>query len=158
METYHVGLIAIAIFVLLSVLSYLSWVSKIRKQEKLLRSPQYLEDTGLGLKAQYVATVFAGRPLDRVIGHGLAHRGNAAVLVSSDGVAIYRTGEASFLIPAKEILGLASDSAVIDRAVEKDGLTSIRWKLGATEVETFLRFVGASERSITMAKLQELVG
>jgi hypothetical protein len=79
-------------------------------------------------------------------------------LVSSDGVAIYRTGEASFLIPAKEILGLSSDSAVIDRAVEKDGLTSIRWKLGATEVETYLRFVGASERSITMTKLQELVG
>jgi hypothetical protein len=157
METYHVGLIAIAFFVLLSVFAYWSWVSKIRKQEKLLQSPQYLEDTGLGLKAQYVATVFAGKPLDRVIGHGLAHRGNASVLVSSDGVSIYRTGEASFLIPAKEIIGLASDSAVIDRAVEKDGLASIRWKLGSTEVETYLRFVGASERSITMAKLQELV-
>jgi len=158
METYHVGLIALAFFVVLSLFAYLSWVSKMRKQEKLIQPPQFIEPNGLGMKAQYVATVFAGRPLDRVIGHGLAHRGNAAVLVSAEGVSIFRTGEASFLIPAMDLVGLEQESAVIDRAVERDGLTSIRWTLGGTELETYLRFVSATERSITLSKLQELVG
>jgi hypothetical protein len=93
METYQVGLIALAIFVLLSFLVYRSWVSKMRKQDELIQAPQLLEFSPLGEKAQYVATVFAGRPLDRVVGHGFAHRGNASVLVSPNGVSIYRTGE-----------------------------------------------------------------
>lgn len=158
METYHVGLMALAFFAVLSLFAYLSWISKMRKQEKTLQAPQFVDDSGLGEKAQYVATVFAGRPLDRVLGHGLAHRGDASVLVSGDGVSIFRTGEKSFLIPAQDLVGVSQGSAVIDRAVEKDGLTFIRWNLGGVELETYLRFVGATERSTTLSKLQDLVG
>lgn len=157
METYHVGLIALALFALLGGLFYLAWVSKIRKQEKVVQAPLFIENTGSGERAQYVATVFSGRPLDRLVGHGLAHRGNASVLVSSEGVSIFRTGESSFLIPSKDLLDFSHGSAVIDRAVEKDGLTSIRWKLGDTELETHIRFLGVVERSNTIAKLQDLV-
>lgn len=157
METYHVGLIALTIFVLLCLLVYRSWVSKKRKQDQLIQAPQLLEFATAGETAQYVATVFAGRPLDRVLGHGLAHRGNATVLVSTDGVAIYRTGENSFLIPAKDVFGISQESTVIDRAVETDGMVAIAWTLGDTELQTYLRFVGASERSAVLSKLKELV-
>lgn len=158
METYQVGLIALAIFVLLSFLVYRSWVSKMRKQDELIQAPQLLEFSPLGEKAQYVATVFAGRPLDRVVGHGFAHRGNASVLVSPNGVSIYRIGENSFLIPAQDVLSISQESAVIDRAVETDGLIAIRWNLGGAELQTYLRFVGVSERSAALSKLKDLMG
>ena len=157
METYQVGLIALAIFVLLSFLVYRSWVSKMRRQNELIQAPKLLEFSSLGEKSQYVATVFAGRPLDRLLCHGFAHRGNATVLVSPDGVAIYRTGENSFLIPAKDVIGISQESTVIDRAVETDGMIAIAWNLGDTEIQTYLRFVGASERSAVLSKLKELV-
>ena len=157
METYHVGLIALAIFVLLGFLVYRSWVSKMRRQDQLIQAPQLLEFSTVGETTQYVATVFAGRPLDRVLGHGLAHRGNATVLVSPDGVAVYRTGETSFLIPAKDVIGISQESTVIDRAVETDGMIAIAWKLGDNELQTYLRFVGASERSAALSKLKDLV-
>jgi hypothetical protein len=157
METYHVGLMALAFFALLSLVAYRSWVSKMRKHDKLIQAPQLLEFSGSGEKSQYVATVFAGRPLDRVLGHGLAHRGNASVVVGPDGVSIFRTGEKSFLIPAKDVLEVSQEGAVIDRAVEKKGLIAIRWNLGGTELQTYLRFVGISERSATLSKLKDLV-
>jgi hypothetical protein len=157
MQTYHVGLIALALFTVLGVLAYWSWVSKMRKQEKAIQVPEFIDDTGLAENAQYVATVFADRPLDRVVAHGLAYRGKATVLVAANGVSIYRTGERSFLIPSRELSSVTTGSAVIDRAVEKDGLISIRWRLGEIELETYLRFVSASERSSTLSELKDLV-
>lgn len=157
MQTYHVGLIALALFTVLGVLAYWSWVSKMRKQEKAIQVPEFIDDTGLPENAQYVATVFADRPLDRVVAHGLAYRGKATVLVAANGVSIYRTGERSFLIPSRELSSVTTGSAVIDRAVEKDGLISIRWRLGEIELETYLRFVSASERSSILSDLKDLV-
>jgi hypothetical protein len=46
---------------------------------------------------------------------------------------------------------------VIDRVVEKDGLVSIRWTLGQVELETYLRFVSASERATAVSNLRDLV-
>jgi hypothetical protein len=157
MQTYHVGLMALAIFGLLGLFAYLSWVSKIRKQEAFIEPPQILESEDAGQGAFYVATTLAGKPLERVVAHGLAHRGRANVLVSSDGISIYRTGEKSFRISTKDLVAVNQSSAVIDRAVEKDGLVSIQWKLGGTAVETHLRFVGSKERSTTLSQLKDMV-
>jgi hypothetical protein len=157
MQTYHVGLIALGIFTLLGLFAFWSWVSTIRKQEALIQEPILLEGEASGESAFYVATTFAGRPLDRVVAHGLAHRGKAQVQVSGAGVAIYRTGEKCFLIPSERVLSLNQTSAVIDKAVEKDGLVSIHWNLGSTAVETHLRFVGAQARSNVLSKLKEMV-
>ncbi|MFY9304782.1 MAG: hypothetical protein WAO31_04720 [Rhodoluna sp.] len=157
METYQVGLIALIVFAFIGFLVYQSWTRKMRKHDEVIEAPQSLEFSTVGEVSQYVATVFAGRPLDRVLGHGLAHRGNATVLVSPDGVAIYRRGENSFLIPAKDVIGISQESTVIDRAVETDGLIAIAWNLGGTELQTYLRFVGASERTSALSKLKDLV-
>jgi hypothetical protein len=157
MQTHHVGLIALALFAILIFFAYLSWVSKMRKQEKELIAPQFVEHSGLVENAQYVATIFADRPLDRVLAHGLAHRGKAAISVSPSGVYISRTGERSFVIPSKQISNVTTGNAVIDRVVEKDGLVSIRWTLGEVELETYLRFVSASERAAAVSNLKDLV-
>jgi hypothetical protein len=157
MQTYQVGLIALAIFALLALFAFWSWVSRIRKQESVIQEPKFLVGETKGQTAFYVATTFAGRPLDRVVAHGLAHRGKANVLVSDSGVTIYRTGEKNFLIPSDQLLGVSQTSAVIDKAVEKDGLVSIQWNLGGTSLETHLRFVGAAERSTVLSQLKEMV-
>jgi hypothetical protein len=157
MQTYHVGLIALGIFSLLGMFAFGSWVLRIRKQEAVIQKPVFLESNPSGQRAYYVATTFASRPLDRVLAYGLAHRGNANILVSDAGVAIYRTGEKDFLIQADQLTGVSKSSAVIDKAVEKDGLVSIEWNLGTTAVETHLRFVGAAERSTVLSKLKEMV-
>jgi hypothetical protein len=157
MQTYHVGLMALVIFSLLGVFAYWSWVSKIRKQESFIEPPKRLDTEDAGQGAFYVATTLAGKPLERVVAHGLAHRGRAKVLVSSDGISIYRTGETSFQILSKDIVAVNQSSAVIDRAVEKDGLVSIQWKLGSTSVETHLRFVGSTERSTTLSQIKDMV-
>jgi hypothetical protein len=157
MQTYHVGLIALAFFTLLGLFAFWAWVSRTRKQESQISKPLFVDSEPQGQIAFYVATTFAGRPLDRVLAHGLAHRGKAQVLVSNDGVSVYRIGERDFLIPTGALVSVSQTSAVIDKAVEKDGLVSIGWKLGAIDVETHLRFVGASERSIVLSQLKEMV-
>jgi hypothetical protein len=101
----------------------------------------------------YVATTFADRPLDRVVAHGLAHRGVAFLSITETGVEISRTGEFSFLIPKSDLIQVGSTSAVIDRAVEKEGLVSIRWKLGSQALESHFRFVDAKLRSSSKSEL-----
>jgi hypothetical protein len=157
-QTYHVGLLGLAFFLVLGLVAFWSWVTKMRAQEKSIVAPEFLNGPASGQKAFYVATTFSGRPLERVLAHGLAHRGNATVLVSKRGLSIFRTGEPSFLVPAENLLSFAKNSTVIDRAVEKDGLISIRWNLGGTEIETHLRFVGASARDTIVSELNVLVG
>ena len=158
METYHVGLIALGFFALFILFAFLSWRRKIKAQEKVVSKPQAIEDSGNGLRCFYVATTFAGRPLDRVIAHGLAHRGHAGLLVTSEGVQVSRTGEVGFLIPSSDLLEVSKGAAVIDRVVEKEGLVVLRWRLGSTELETHFRFVDAQLRSAALAALSSLAG
>jgi hypothetical protein len=91
----------------------------------------------------YVATTPAGKPLDRLVGSGLAHRGRVTVRVSKAGVSMERTGEATINIPSAQIIGVAAQSATIDRAVESGGLTAIHWSNSGHEFETFLRMQSA---------------
>lgn len=157
MQTYQVGLISLVMFGLMGLFAFIAWRRRMRAQEQLLPAPVSITGDTNGAKGFYVATTFAGRPLDRVLAHGLAHRGIAFVNSTAQGVAISRTGEKSFFIPTADLIGTSTTSAVIDRAVEKDGLISIRWRLGQQEVETHFRFVGAAERSGVLEKLSLVV-
>jgi hypothetical protein len=105
----------------------------------------------------YVATTFSDRPLDRVIAHGLAHRGHAHLEVTGAGVKISRTGELSFLIPKADLLDVTTGTAVIDRVVENEGLVVIKWVLGAVLLETHFRFVNSELRAQTLQSLRPLV-
>ena len=158
METYHVGLIGLAFFAVLVLLAFLAWRRRIARQESLLRKPMELQRPIAGSNCFYVATTFADRPLDRVIAHGLAHRGHASLYVDEAGLQIQRTGEMGLIIPRKDLVTVSTGSAVIDRAVEKDGLVVVRWRLGSTELETHFRFVDSESRSQIVSALQPLVG
>lgn len=158
METYHVGLIALGIFALFVLFAFLSWRRRIAAQEKIVLKPQEIEASDAGLKCFYVATTFAGRPLDRVIAHGLAHRGHASLSVTTAGVEVSRTGEVGFLIPSADLLLVSKGAAVIDRVVEKEGLVVLRWRLGSSVLETHFRFVDVQIRTSTLEALKSQVG
>ena len=157
METYHVGLIGLAFFAVLAFIAFFGWRRRISRQQMTIPKPAELGTLTKGFNCHYVATTYADRPLDRVVAYGLAHRGQASISVSTSGVEVARTGEFSFLIPRSDLIQVGSSAAVIDRAVEKDGLVSIRWRLGSQELESHFRFVDARLRLGILTDLAEIV-
>lgn len=100
----------------------------------------------------YVATVFVDKPLERVWAYGLGGRGKATVSVSKDGISIERVGEQGFLIPNVDLVGVGRAKATIDRAVERQGLIQIAWRLGGTELLSSFRVTQNQEQSFKRLK------
>ena len=158
METYQVGLIALGVFGIFAIIALITWRRRISAQQLGLAAPVAIENSLAGQSCFYVATTFSERPLERVIAHGLAHRGHARLAVIGSGVEVSRVGEFSFLIPRADLIEVSLASVVIDRAVEKEGLVVIKWRLGAVELQTYFRFVDSSVRTTTLEALRPLVG
>jgi hypothetical protein len=158
METYQVGLIALGLFSLFAVIALITWRRRMAAQALLLEVPVGIESSIAATNCFYVATTLSERPLERVIAHGLAHRGHARLAVTGSGVEVSRVGEFGFLIPTADLIEVLLASAVIDRAVEKEGLVVIKWRLGAVELQTHFRFVSSELRSEALEALRPLVG
>lgn len=152
------GLIALGLFSLFAITALITWRRRMAVQALLLEVPVGIESSFAATNCFYVATTFSERPLERVIAHGLAHRGHARLAVTGSGVEVSRVGEFGFLIPAADLIEVSLGSAVIDRAVEKEGLVVIKWRLGAVELQTHFRFVSSELRSEALEALKPLVG
>lgn len=146
-DLYQVGLAFIALLIGLVVWAAVVWSKRSKSQGLDIVSPEFIDYGNRGSNGYYVATTFADRPLDRVSAHGLGFAGKAMVEVSSAGVEVFRTGEQSFRIPKSALVDIARTSVVIDKAVEKDGILSLRWKLGQAELESHFRFPNSTERN-----------
>lgn len=152
-----IGFLMLSMVAVIALLIWLSVRKRRAKQEDQLSQP--LEATSPGeLESFYVSTVFDAAPLERVWAHGFAMRGKASLTVDRAGVSVNRTGERSFLIPTSEILALDSASATIDKGVEKNGLTVIRWSLGETKVASHFRFTNPKTRKEFEDKVSQLIG
>jgi hypothetical protein len=103
---------------------------------------------------QYVATVFADRPLERTWAYGLGGRGRATVGVADSYLVIERVGERSLGIPVSSIQAVRRGGATIDRGVEKSGLVQIQWGLGGYSLLTSLRITSDQEKNYL--KLREV--
>ena len=158
METYQVGLIALGLFSIFAIIALITWRRRMSAQALLLEVPVGIESSFAATNCFYVATTFSERPLERVIAYGLAHHGYARLAVTGSGVEVSRVGEFGFLIPAADLIEVSLGSAVIDRAVEKEGLVAITWRLGAVELQTHFRFVSSELRSEALEALRPLVG
>ena len=147
------ALLLLAIFGGLIVLAASAWRRRVREQsvgfsapaETLALSPD-LSANAETVQAQYVATTFAGEPLNRVTAHGLGFRGRAAVTASAAGILIDRRAERALAIESDSISGVDFVQAVIDRATEKNGLVAINWSQDGTSLTTVLRFNSAADR------------
>jgi hypothetical protein len=154
---YQVGLAFAA--VLLGVIAWagVTWRKRSKAQDLEIATPEYTEFSNVGTNGYYIATTYAGQPLHRVSAHGLGFAGKAFLDVSEQGVRVHRIGERSFRIDSSSLLDLARTSGVIDKVVEKDGLLSLRWKLGATELETHLRFANSQSRDEIALRVSKLI-
>ena len=157
-----VAVAIVAVVVLLALLGMLAgWRRRIRSQASLaLPDGDVTGDPLLVVRGQYLATTFAGRPLDRVVAGGLGHRAAAVVTVTGGGVRIDRDGSPPLSLPAAALTGAGTATWTIDRAVEPGGLTVLAWSLRRdgepVPVESAFR-LDVPDRDALVARVRALV-
>jgi hypothetical protein len=87
----------------------------------------------------YVATTRADAPLDRITIAGLGFRARAVVTTAPSGIVLDLAGRGPVFIPKSAIRGVGRATWTIDRVVDSDGLVFVRWVLGTTEIDSYLR-------------------
>jgi hypothetical protein len=104
----------------------------------------------------YVATTLRDRPLERVVVQGLAMRSRATVQAFDAGLALALAGRDAVWIPAEDLTAVGRATYAIDRVVEPDGLLLVRWILGGTPVDTFLRPPAAADVPLLLDAIQRI--
>ena len=97
------------------------------------------EGSAPGVAGQYVATTTSGDLLDRIVAHGLGHRGRAVLRAGEQGVLIQRVGEVDLWIPRTDLRAVRLGSGQAQKAFEAGGLILITWQLGGRVVDTGFR-------------------
>jgi hypothetical protein len=138
-------LIGLAILLVVAVIFALlarAWRAKQRTQAGLgapesppadLGEPTFSDDL------LYVATTRADAPLDRITIAGLGFRARAVVQTAPEGIVLDLAGRGPVFIPRAAIRGVGRATWTIDRVVDPDGLIFVRWMLGTTEIDSYLR-------------------
>ncbi len=140
------ALVVLAMVAIAFTFMALGWRNRRRRQKHLevVPVPPALIGDELGReRVLYVATTLAEQPLERVVVEGLAFRAKGEVRIARNGVVLDLRGSRPAFIPTSEIRGVGLASWTIDHGVEDGGLVFVRWELGGTAVDTYLR----SERS-----------
>jgi hypothetical protein len=115
------------------------------------------EGSDAGVAGQYVATTVSGDLLDRVVAHGLGHRGRAVLRAGDTGVLLQRVGEVDLWIPQADLRAVRLGSGQAQRSFEAGGLILITWLLGDREVDTGFRADDPDQHVATASALSALV-
>lgn len=151
-------MIALAIFLL--GLAWWGWRNRRRRfrhldgalVRSLPSSASLLSFDGL-----YVATTVADDPMDRIPVGPLSFRAKARFSIHPEGLVIGAQGEHPVLLSAEGGMQAGRATWTIDRVVEPDGLVMVRWSLGGTEVDSYLRIV-ESDASFVIDTINSLRG
>lgn len=158
MQKYIVSALLLVAFISLIALVVRVWLARRSHQEAVIAEPLLpFSGSSVAFEGSYVATTVAGEPLNRIMAHGLAHRGKASIEISNEGVSLLRQGERSFGIAKADIHSVSLERGTIDRAVENEGLVAIVWQSGPSQLETSLRIVDRTERIALFTALENLV-
>lgn len=152
--------IVIAVILLLIALMAVGWRRRAARQGDVgapQAVPATIGEASIRVPVLYVATTRADAPLDRVNVHGLGFRARGELAVHADGVIIALDGRAPFLVPADTVRGAGRATWTIDRVVEEGGLVLLAWRLGAAEVDTYLRVTDADVDRATSELVAALV-
>lgn len=156
--------VAITLLVLVAALVGMgvSWRLRRGRQAGLALPPASAGDGAVAAEAEglYLATTFAGRPLDRVAVHGLGFRARARIAVTDRAVHVDRDGAAPLVLPAASVTGAGTATWTIDRSVEPGGLTVLAWRLesaaGPVPVESSFR-LEPGPRDRVLAAVEALI-
>jgi hypothetical protein len=150
-----IGTVLVSLVFLVAIFIFFRVKQRRNAQEQALPVPLAGTPGQKLFSCLYVASVFGSRPLERVWAYGLGIRGKAEIHLTSEGLSILRQGESSFAVPFSALISLDRAGATIDRGVERDGLTQLRWLLGDEEIVTSLRITQNQE--VNFSRLQEAV-
>ncbi|MGN6326095.1 PH-like domain-containing protein [Pseudolysinimonas sp.] len=120
----------------------IGWRARRRRQTDIPRPATPPADLGTILRRDdlfYVATTRADAPLDRIAVNGLGFRARAQLTVADSGLRLDIAGEEPVFVPVADLRGIGRATWTIDRAVGNDGLVFVRFRLGAAEVDAYLR-------------------
>ena len=155
------AVISAAIFILLLLLAIKGWRNKVANQSSTISEPlEALEFFGEPLKSAktfYVATTYALNHLERIAAYGLGSRGNAQVIVFTEGILILRNGERPLAIDKSSIQRISVGQVAIDKAVEKDGLIQVDWIQDSTTLTTHLRFLDPTDRDAVISSISSII-
>jgi len=136
------AIVIIVVVALVFTLMALSWRARRRRHADIgdlasppadFGDPTYTDDL------LYVATTRADAPLDRVTIAGLGYRARAVVTTAPSGIVLDLAGRGPVFISRAAIRGVGRATWTIDRVVDADGLIFVRWVLGTTELDSYLR-------------------
>lgn len=151
------GLLAVVLLAGAGMLA--GWRRRLRAQRTLGPVRPVPADPGapsVTAEVLYVATTLRDRPLERVVVHGLAMRSRATVQAFDTGLALALPGRDAVWIPAEDLTAVGRATYAIDRVVEPDGLLRIRWTLGETPVDTYLRPPAAADFPLLLDAIQRI--
>ena len=137
------------------------WRARERRQSDLPALPEAPEgvarDGHPPVAGSYVATTTAGDLLDRIVAHGLGHRGRATLAISEAGILIDRTGEVDLWIPRDRLRDVRLGSGQAQKAYEAGGLILMSWQWGDRVVDTGFRADDPDQHIATAGALAALV-
>jgi hypothetical protein len=136
------ALAIVAVVAVVFILMALSWRARRRRQAgigELASPPSDFGDPTYTDDLLYVATTRADAPLDRVTIAGLGFRARAVVTAAPSGIVLDLAGRGPVFISKAAIRGVGRATWTIDRVVDADGLIFVRWVLGTTELDSYLR-------------------
>ncbi|MFB9776767.1 hypothetical protein [Brevibacterium otitidis] len=154
-------LIIVAVIIGLFALMWWGWTGRQRRQSAIPAPEAPAADLRLSsppIAGTYVATTLAAEPLERVAVHHLGVRTTASLGISGTGIVLDRDGVPDILIPAAALEGVRTDSGMIGKFVERDGLIIVTWRLGDTLVDTGFRPRHSADRTPTLASIRQLLG
>ena len=138
---------------------FAGWRARVQRQSDLTppaglrgRTPS----TG-GTEGTYVSTVDSANALERIAVHGLGTRSAVTVEVDDSGVALFRQGARSFLIPRTDLVGVGRGAGMVGKWVGGEGLVVLRWKLGDRVVDTGIRPRRAEEGDRLVQQVQQIL-
>ena len=142
MDRILAALIIVAVVAVVFVLLALGWRARKRRQSDLGDVASPPADFGVPEFSDdllYVATTRANAPLDRITIAGLGFRARAVVSTAPSGIVLDLAARGPVFIPKEAVRGVGRATWTIDRVVDADGLIFVRWVLGSTELDSYLR-------------------
>jgi hypothetical protein len=136
------ALIILAMIVVAFGFMAIGWRNRRRRQASLdvvAVPPAEIGDEIARERVLYVATTLAEQPLERVVVGGLGFRSRGEVQIARGGLVLDLAGARPAFIPVADIRGVGLASWTIDKGVEEGGLVFVRWELGGTPVDSYLR-------------------
>lgn len=141
------ALIIAGVIVLALALMWWGWRGRQRRQASLAPLqpvPAEAGSTVLAISAFYVATTERDNPLERIAVGGLGYRARATVGVRERGIELAIPGQDALFIPFAEVESVFRARHTIDRAVERDGLVVLRYRIGDSVVDSYFRIVDSA--------------